>query len=142
MPKYSAKNSGTQFMKFSLTGILNTVIDVSLFFLLTAVHFPYWLAQGLSYSGGVLNSYLVNRKWTFQKKDGLKKEELLRFILVNVITLLISSIVLKMTLDYLNLHLVAAKGTATLSGLGLNFGLSRTWVFSDKKIKGAIQNDH
>ncbi|MGA9288454.1 MAG: GtrA family protein, partial [Anaerobacillus sp.] len=39
-------------MKFGIVGILNTAIDVSLFFLLVSIGLPYWIAQSISYSGG------------------------------------------------------------------------------------------
>ncbi len=116
-------------MKFGIVGILNTAIDVSLFFLLVSIGLPYWIAQSISYSGGMMNSYLVNRHYTFEEKKKKSRAEFLRFVLVNLVTLLLATLLIKVTYQFGQWSLVTSKATATAVGLLLNYELTNRWVF-------------
>ena len=78
-----------QAVKFGAVGILNTAIDLGLYYALTR-----WLglgglpvvAKSLSYSAGILNSFLWNKFWTFQSRAGTMKT-LLPFILTALVGL-------------------------------------------------------
>ena len=76
-----------QFLKFNVVGILNTAIDLLVFALFNSVFgFGDALSKTVSYSCGVLNSYLWNSRWTFKKEQKRTKKEFLLFILVNIIS--------------------------------------------------------
>ncbi len=68
------RHSIGEFIKFALVGLLNTAVDVAIFFLLTWVNTPYVAAQVVSYSCGAANSYLLNKFWTF-RSSGLSYAE-------------------------------------------------------------------
>jgi len=59
--------------KFLLVGLMNTSIDLGLYYLLTRFVVAFAnasiAAKGISYASGVVNSYLWNRSWTFQSDD-------------------------------------------------------------------------
>ncbi|MFD2705773.1 GtrA family protein [Salibacterium lacus] len=122
-----------KFIKFGLVGGLNTFIDFTIFFLLSYVGIPYALCQAISYSCGVVNSYLINRQWTFDLEDKKNKKEFFRFLVVNGGTLLLSILLLQLGYQYLGWALVFAKVIATLGGMGVNFIFSDRWVFRNKK---------
>lgn len=61
-------NKWIPLIKFALVGVVNTLIDFAVYALLTTIGVNYILAQWISYSAGILNSYVMNRKWTFEKK--------------------------------------------------------------------------
>ncbi len=65
----------TQAAKFVLVGILNTVLDIGLYLVLTRWIgvFARWrvVAKGISYGAGVLNSFCWNRSWTFKVRAGV-----------------------------------------------------------------------
>src|SRR5215470_1892360 len=73
----------SEFVKFTLVGLLNTGIDVAVFFLLTWLGIAYVLAQVVSYTCGAGNSYLLNKVWTF-RSCGLSYAEMVRFVVVNM----------------------------------------------------------
>lgn len=62
-------NKWIPLIKFALVGVVNTLIDFAVYALLTTIGVNYILAQWISYSAGILNSYVMNRKWTFEKKE-------------------------------------------------------------------------
>jgi putative flippase GtrA len=55
-----------QFIKFNIVGVLNTGVDFAVFTLLLGVNVPYQAAQCVSYAAGTLNSFLLNKFWTFK----------------------------------------------------------------------------
>jgi len=117
-----------EFIKFALVGILNTGVDVAIFFLLTWLGIPYVAAQIVSYSCGAANSYLLNKVWTF-RSCGLSYAEIVRFAAVNLTSLGISVVVLTLLHDMAGLGLAAAKGGATACALVANFLGNKLWVF-------------
>lgn len=117
-----------EFAKFALVGVLNTGVDVGIFFLLTHFGTPYPLAQIISYTCGAANSYLLNKLWTF-RACGLSYAEMLRFTIVNLASLAISLLFLHLFHYNMGLSLAAAKGGATVCALAANFLGNKLWVF-------------
>jgi putative flippase GtrA len=122
------RHSIGEFIKFALVGLLNTGVDVAIFFLLTWAGSPYVAAQAVSYSCGAANSYLLNKLWTF-RSSGLSYAEVVRFTVVNLVSLGISILVLTLLHDKLGLELAASKGGATVCALAANFLGNKLWVF-------------
>jgi putative flippase GtrA len=117
-----------EFVKFALVGILNTGVDVAIFFLLTWLGIPYVASQVVSYSCGAANSYLLNKVWTF-RSCGLSYAEIVRFVVVNLTSLGISVVFITLLHDRVGLGLAAAKGGATVCALAANFLGNKLWVF-------------
>ena len=115
-----------QAIKFGAVGILNTGIDLGLYFVLTR-----WLglgslpvlAKSLSYSAGILNSFLWNKFWTFQSRAGTWAT-LIPFILTALAGLGINTGMLQVCLNSLHLPELVALGAATLTTLAWNFLIS------------------
>lgn len=122
------RHSIGEFVKFSLVGLLNTGVDVAIFFLLTWLGIQYVTAQIVSYSCGAGNSYLLNKFWTF-RSSGLSYSEIMRFTIVNLVSLGISVIVLTLLRETAGMDLAVAKGVATISALSANFLGNKLWVF-------------
>jgi putative flippase GtrA len=122
------RQSFGQFIKFSFVGLLNTGVDVVVFFLLTGIGVPYLTAQVVSYSCGAANSYLLNKVWTF-RSSGLSSAEGIRFVIVNLASLGISVVVLRLLHDTAGLDLTVSKAGATVSSLAANFLGNKLWVF-------------
>ncbi len=84
-----------QFFRFAIVGGINTLIDFGILNLLMAVTniyagFYYALFKAISFFCAVLNSYVLNKRWTFQKKDKFQFQEFLKFILISLIGLTIN----------------------------------------------------
>ena len=81
--------------KFAVVGVVNTLIDYGVFALLAQVLFVnVYLAQVISYSCGILNSYIWNRSWTFRSENRFFGPTLVRFLALNLCMLGISTAVL------------------------------------------------
>lgn len=122
--------------RFSMIGIANTLIDFVVF---TIVHVLYGVnytsSQALGYGFGVANSFIFNRKWTFEDRNVDKKvfHELLQFIVVNLISLLITMITINLLIENLNLNVYISKIIVTVIAQITNFLAYKLWVFKQVK---------
>jgi putative flippase GtrA len=59
----------SQFVRFLIVGIGNTVLSFIAYRLLLAISTPYVIAAFLGFGVGALNGYIFNRRWTFAARD-------------------------------------------------------------------------
>ena len=118
--------------KFAIVGVANTLIDMGVYALLAQLMGvnPYF-AQVISYSCGMLNSYVFNRSWTFRSQARFFSPALVRFVILNLVMLGVSTGLLYRFLDQLGLHKMIAKVLATGFTLCLSFVVNRLWVFKE-----------
>lgn len=61
-------------LKFILVGIVNTLFGAGIMFLLQDMaHFGYWGSSAVANILGAVLSFFLNKSFTFQNKDSLKK---------------------------------------------------------------------
>jgi len=118
--------------KFAIVGVANTLLDMGVFWLLSVLLGinPY-ISQVISYSCGMLNSYIFNRSWTFRSQAKFFSPALLRFIILNLIMLGISTGLLFVLLDVLAVPKMIAKVGASIIPLVISFVVNRLWVFKE-----------
>ncbi len=141
-----------QVLKFSLVGILNTAVDYIGFYIFFAwVGLDKNIAQILATGIAMANSYLCNRYWTFHQTGGIRADEIGKFIVVNLISMLVTILCLNVFYDVLHIEQVAnhlfallglswrfvgdasvmlAKLAAVPFSLAVNFLGNRLWVFA------------
>lgn len=133
------KNRAVQFLRFCTVGLGNTAVDFAAFFLITLGGVPYLMAQALSYAAGVVNSYILNRTWTFRVAGKATIPEAVKFSIVNGLSLLAASGLLFILHDINHLDLWLGKLAATGGGIVVNYMGSRLWVFAEyQKTRGEI----
>ncbi|WP_410770794.1 GtrA family protein [Fontibacillus sp. BL9] len=138
MPVKWLKPSFLQFIKFNMVGLLNTAVDFAVFAVLTGWGIGNGAAQIVSYSAGTVNSFFMNKGYTFNDRrvNGRKKvfevRQFLRFVILNLIVLTISLALLSIMASYAGVHALIAKFGVTCVTLILNFYGSRKWVFRER----------
>lgn len=143
-----------QIVHFGMVGILNTVIDVFTLNLLLWF-FPTQNANFLlvynsvAFLFGALNSFWLNKYWTFQQKHQATGSEIVRFALINTLGILCNDSLLWITAGLLhpvigngflwaNLSkLVAVVGTSVVTYLGMKF-----WVFASMPQEQWKRSEH
>ena len=119
----------SEFMRFCLVGAVNTGIDLAVFAVLSSWGLSLLVAHSLSYTCGVLNSFLLNRKWTF-RGCGQSSGQLIQFLVLNLVTLTLTYGLLVYFHNHLAWPLLVSKLVATGASLGINYVGSRLWIFS------------
>jgi len=131
-----------QFLRFGIVGIYNTSIDIfvlNLFLWRFPTHNTTLLLSynSLAFILGALNSYVLNKYWTFRQKRSITRREVVRFAIVTALGLLCSDIIFWLvarsihpfianTILWANIAKICAViGTATISYIGMRF-----WVFA------------
>lgn len=117
-----------KFVKFNAVGILNTAIDFVAFTVLVRLGLNEYLSQVISYTLGVANSYVWNSRWTFREK-GVTAKRIVLFILVNLVSLGVSTGVIALCREWLNLGEILSKLISLPFSIGVNFLGNRFLVF-------------
>ena len=127
------KNSSIYtFIKFGITGVINTLINFLVFTLLSVIlNFNIYFSEIIAYSCGMLNSYIVNRSWTFTTTDKFWSNQLIKFILTNLAVMLLSLLLLNIFTEKFLLSKIISKVFATIITTITNFLISKLWVYKN-----------
>ncbi|AYA76616.1 GtrA family protein [Bacillus sp. Y1] len=118
-----------EFIKFSIVGAINTMVDFGVFSLLLTNGCPILLSQIISYGCGMLNSFIMNRSWTFKENKRNEYSEPLKYVVANVATLILVSVLILLFINLVHLPVLIAKVICTGIGMVINFISSKFWVF-------------
>jgi len=121
-----------QALKFGLVGVLNTAIDAALYVILTRYVGVFaarqtW-AKAISYTAGVINSFIWNRNWTFRSRANPWRT-FMPFLVVNLVGVAINAGVMHVGLNMLFLPEALSFILSTGVTLGWNFSVSKLLVF-------------
>ena len=119
-----------KFIKFGITGVMNTLVDFVIYSLLTfGLSVNLYLAQAVGDGCGMINSYVVNRRWTFRTKERFFSSEAIRFFVLNLIMLGLSVLLLGFFSQYLGMGKFYGKVASTCVVMVVNFTANKLWVF-------------
>lgn len=120
-------------IRFSLVGVSNTFIDFLMFTIFHGVFKAgYIISQVIGYSSGIVNSFILNKKWTFEDRSCSKYAvfKLIRFITVNLISLGITLSAMNFLIKTQNFNVYASKVIVTFIAQITNFLIYKLWVFN------------
>ena len=121
-----------QFSRFSLVGVVATIVHYSLMALLVellAVH-PV-VATAVAFLTALAVSYVLNYKITF-KSTSRHRAALPRFATVGTVGLALNSLLVAALTGPADLHWLPAQMVTTLIVLCWNFGANRLWTFGER----------
>jgi len=143
-----------QLVKFGTVGFFNTLLDYGSFYVFFALlNINKNPAQILATVISMTNSYFVNRYWTFERRGKIRRREVIRFVVVNVLSLSVTLLCLNLFHDVFQLHkwaneilaywnysfelsgdfeVMFCKMAALPFSWGVNFFGNRFWVFGKK----------
>lgn len=125
--------------RFIIVGILNTVTDFGLLFLLSSAGMAPSVANIFSTTAAFLTSFFANKAYTFQTKGSDLKREMFRFIIVTLCgiwivqtsVILLTQPILSTIISPDSLALLAAKVCAVTAGLFWNYTMYSRFVFTN-----------
>lgn len=119
-----------RFIKFGMVGVINTLVNWIIFFILNALGMYYILANIIAYILGTVNSYLWNTLWVFKYKDKASTETTIKFIILNLIGLGLNIGILYVLVDLCNLNKFIGLVITTAIVMIINYIVNKLWVFS------------
>jgi putative flippase GtrA len=136
---------------FASVGITNTVLDflvLNTLILLTHHEEGLWLLpfDSLSFLVAVINSYVLNARFTFRNSGSGNTRRFLRFITVNAVGLVVNSLTVWILSPLLGgpvgLPQIAAVNVSKVSATGIslcwNYFAIRHWIFRREKPIGTV----
>ena len=150
----NTKTSIKQAMRFGVVGALNTLVDYGLFYIfISMINLHKSAAQVLATAAAMCCSFFLNRRWTFEKGGRGSTLEIIKFLIVNLVSMVTVIVLTHLFYDIwhverlLNGALRAVGSTVTVQGDGaimvckvlasvfsllINFFGNKLWVFSGK----------
>jgi putative flippase GtrA len=120
-------NKYEQFLKFSIVGVVNTAISLVVYGILIRLGFWYMLSSVIGYLVGLLNGYIANSIWVFNKK--LQTKTSAKFIGVYLSALLFNLIILYLLVDVMTVNSMLAQVMVVGFNLIYNYTLNKLWTF-------------
>lgn len=133
MPSFKGENM-MNFIKFCLVGGSNTLITLLFFYMFNKIlSINYMISSILGYLCGMLNSFVLNKLWTFRNNEKRLFPQLIKFIFVNSTSLGINLLLMYIFINKLHFDSMASQIIATGFTIISNYIGSRFWVFKDLK---------
>jgi len=119
-------------IRFAIVGVINTAVDFGIYSLCVGLlHIYYMIAQVLGYYAGIINSFILNKFWTFESREINKKTtgQFIRFIIVNALSFGAAFLGLWLLVDNLSVNKYIAKIITIAISQTINFLGYKLWVF-------------
>jgi putative flippase GtrA len=118
-----------QFVKFGIVGISNTLLTLAVYTLLLKVLGVWYLAaSAIGFIAGTINSFLLNRRWTFRGHVGDAFTPV-RWTVVQCAGLGVNEGLLFLFVDDARIDKLAAQVVATAVVTVTTFAANRAWTF-------------
>lgn len=110
-------------IRFSFVGVFNTLLDLGILNLLIYLFnvespLAFSICKGVSFALAIINSYFMNKYFTFAKKEKSKREFYL-FVIISIISLFINMVISSILFYLIGLYpqIVSIHIIATISAI-------------------------
>jgi len=94
-----------KFFKFGITGVINTAVDFLIYaFCCEILKSDPKISKIIAQTAAIINSYIINKNWTFQKRGNYNKSEIFKFLIINGGSLAINYLGMFILYDNLGLN--------------------------------------
>ncbi len=119
-----------QLVRFGLVGGLGFIVNLAVYTLFVhGVGVDYRVASVLAWIVAVANNFFWNRHWTFDAREGIAHHQAMRFLLVSLVTEVISLALLTVLVEAGGLTKVLAQAIAVAAATPLSFLGNKLWSF-------------
>jgi|SRR3989344_506176 len=129
---YKIKRNLKPFFVFSFIGIINTLIHISILYILTEYFEVYYLlASFIGFIFAVTNSFTLNTILTFKQKIKYKtKLRYSKFLLVSLTAALVNLFLLYIITEFFKVYYLLSQLIATFFSLIINFSGNKKWTYN------------
>jgi len=125
------KETIKQFFKFAIIGVINTLINLLILYVLKEfLGINYLISEIFAFIIAATNSFILNKTWTFEEKIKFRTySKYIKFIVVSAIALCFNLIFLYILVDHFKIWYIFAQIFATGLNLIINFSGNKLWTF-------------
>ena len=127
--------TGAQFFRFAQVGVAGFLVDWSCLTLFLGLGTGFFIGRGLSYLCAATATWVLNRLWTFRSGNKAILREWAKFLMANAVggavNYGVSVFMAVEAPNFIGNYPVAAVAAGSLSGMVINFALSKKFVFTD-----------
>lgn len=125
------KNSAKEFLKFAFVGLIGTLINIAILYLLTEKIGVYYMFSAIiSFIVAMSSNFFLNKIWTFEEKIGFKiGGKYIKFALVSVTALLVNLFFLYVFTEVWDIYYIFSQVLAIGVALIINFIGNKIWTF-------------
>lgn len=134
-PPAPMKTTLGQMIRYGIVGTASNAVVYVLYLAITAAGMEHMLAMTLLYMVGVLQTFLLNKRWSFDY-DGPHRNALLRYVVSYGVGYLVNLSALYLCVDRLGWPHQAVQGVMVLVVAALLFVLQKFWVFRSTLTSG------
>ncbi|OIP82278.1 MAG: hypothetical protein AUK44_08150 [Porphyromonadaceae bacterium CG2_30_38_12] len=118
-----------QLVKYITVGILNTLLTLTIIWLLTIIFsFSPYFANIIGYVIGLINSFLWNKTWTFNNRNKITPT-LIRFLIAFLLAFSVEFVNLHLMLNYTEFEPFTCQLISNVIYTFMNFILSKYFTF-------------
>ena len=118
-----------QFVKYGVVGISNTLLTAAIIWIMMKVcHSSDYVSNIIGYIVGLINSFIWNRRWTFENNSQLSKTAF-KFIITFAISYLLQLGNLYLLLNYTTFDAYFCQLTSIVVYTSVNFILNKYYTF-------------
>ncbi|MFL0195027.1 GtrA family protein [Clostridium sp. WILCCON 0269] len=118
-----------EFIKYAISGTINTLITLTIYNVLIRIGVNYMVSNVIGYFIGIVSGFILDKVWVF-KSDKKVFNLFAKFIIVNITSIVFSSIILFTLVNYICIDNILAQLIATISTGIFNYTMNKLWTFS------------
>lgn len=119
-----------QFIKFSIVGLSNTIISLSVYYFFLVIGINYICANAAGFLISVLNAFYWNNKYVFtDKTENNRNKAFIKVFITYGWSFLLSILMIFIMVDFLKISQWIAPIIRLIITVPLNFLLNKFWAF-------------
>lgn len=121
-----------RFLTFTLIGVINTIVDISILYLLILIfgnnllYIPIF--NIISYSFGIVSSFILNGRFTFKDKN-LTTNKFIKLYTSSIGGLFINTIIIFL-LTFFKVNIIISKIVATITVVVYNYIICKRYIYA------------
>jgi len=118
-----------QLLSFGVVGVLNALIYYALYAALVSLKVHPQIANAVAFVLSLLNSFILNRQWTFRRKNPYLPIIAVRFLAVYLANYLVGAALLWSYIDLFHINKYFAPLLCLPLTVPISFLINKKWVF-------------